>query len=91
MGLKKSAEKAEKAIAGPLSGPRKENSMAAPNYGWLFADDGRDFRAKMIAFIRENFADLLGDRIRLLDEPGGLEMLGALTRDMLKGTATARA
>ncbi|MHC5040031.1 MAG: hypothetical protein ACYTHM_22215 [Planctomycetota bacterium] len=65
--------------------------MKTPDYTWLFKDDGRDFATKMKDFIRENFADLLGEDIALLDHPGGLEVLRARTRAWLLGFRDAPA
>ena len=39
-----------------------------------FSDDDRA-RETMEQYIRENFSDLLGDRIELLEAPNGLELL----------------
>lgn len=39
-----------------------------------------DHTAMMKAYIRENFAALLGDHVGLLDEPNGLDRLAALIR-----------
>jgi hypothetical protein len=41
----------------------------------MFAEDGVPFRAKMIAYIRQEFADLLGPRLGLLRHDEGLEIL----------------
>jgi len=57
--------------------------MKAPDYAWLFAEDGMDFKGKMIEFIRKNFSDLLGDDAKLLDAPGGLDILRTLTQKRL--------
>lgn len=37
--------------------------------------EGSDVRAEMIRYIRAHFADLLGEDVRLLDLPNGLEIL----------------
>ncbi len=37
--------------------------------------DGRTIRDKMIHFIKKYYADTLGDDLRLLDEPNGLDKL----------------
>lgn len=42
----------------------------------VYAEDGRPLRLKYIEYIKENFADLLGADLMLLDQPGGLEQLG---------------
>lgn len=39
-----------------------------------------DTRATMVAFIRENFSDMLGAHAALLDEPGGLDLLAKMVR-----------
>ena len=44
----------------------------------LYAND--DTRATMVAFIRENFSDLLGAHAALLDQPGGLDLLADMVR-----------
>lgn len=36
-------------------------------------------RETMTAFIRENFSDLLGPRINLIDQPNGIELIAAET------------
>lgn len=41
----------------------------------LFADDGVPFQAKMIQYIRREFADVLGPETALLKMPGGLDQL----------------
>ena len=46
----------------------------------LFAADGIAFRTKMIAYIKREFADLLGPRIGLLQSEEGLEILAGLNR-----------
>ena len=65
--------------------------MSTPSHEWLFRDDGRDFRTKMIEFIRKNFADLLGDDVRLLYAPGGLEILRKRTQEWLGDVKNAHA
>jgi hypothetical protein len=46
----------------------------------MFAEDGVPFRAKMIDYIRREFADLLGPRIGLLEAKNGLDLLADLDR-----------
>ena len=42
-----------------------------------FLGSGSDFTRQMIEYIRKHFSDLLGEDVKLLDQPGGLEMIGA--------------
>ncbi len=37
-------------------------------------------RAIMVAFIRDNFSDVLGPHAALLDQPGGLDILAEMVR-----------
>ncbi len=37
--------------------------------------DGGDVREKMINFIRRHFSDILGEDVKYLDTPGGLDIL----------------
>jgi hypothetical protein len=39
-----------------------------------------EFKTRMVAFIKERFAGLLGPHIALLDEPGGLDQLSEMLR-----------
>lgn len=48
-----------------------------------FSSDERA-RETMIEYIRENFSDVLGDRINLLDAPNGLELLHQEVRQMVR-------
>ena len=41
-------------------------------------------RASMEEYIRENFSELLGDKINLLDAPNGLELLAQEARELLR-------
>jgi hypothetical protein len=41
-------------------------------------------RKSMTAYIRENFAGLLGDKIKLLDAPNGIELLHQEVRNMIR-------
>ncbi len=45
----------------------------------------------MIAYIRRNFADILGPHVKLLDQPGGLDALAELVRSGKIGTRSRRA
>lgn len=38
----------------------------------------------MKQYIRENFSDVLGDKINLLDAPNGLDLLAQEARDLLR-------
>ena len=40
-------------------------------------EQGGDFRAGMLDYIRRHFAGLLGEDIQLLDQPGGLDAIRA--------------
>jgi anthranilate synthase component 1 len=54
--------------------------IPTPEFDPLFAEDGISFRAKMIEYIKREFADLLGPRIGLLQSAEGLETLARLCR-----------
>ena len=41
----------------------------------MFADDGIPFRTKMLAYVEQEFSDLLGNRRRLLSSDSGLDWL----------------
>lgn len=45
--------------------------------------DAADSREKMTAYIRQNFAHILGDDVKLLNLPNGLEILQAKVRTQL--------
>lgn len=42
----------------------------------LYSGEG-DFRDRMIQYIRENFSELLGNDVELLDRPDGLDLIQA--------------
>lgn len=44
-------------------------------------DSDADAREKMTAYIEEHFSELLGDEIKLLNLPNGLDILSARIRD----------
>ena len=52
--------------------------IPTPEFDPLFAEDGISFRTKMIEYIKREFADLLGPRIRLLQSDEGLETLAGM-------------
>ena len=54
--------------------------IPTPEFDPMYANDGISFRAKMIEYIRREFADVLGPRIGLLDREDGLEILGDMYR-----------
>ena len=41
----------------------------------MFADDGIPFRTKMLAYVEQEFSDILGNRRRLLSSDSGLDWL----------------
>jgi hypothetical protein len=49
--------------------------LPTPEFDPLFADDGMPFRTKMLDYIEQEFADILGDHRRLLHSPSGLDWL----------------
>lgn len=49
--------------------------LPTPEFDPLFADDGIPFRTKMLGYIEQEFADILGDRQRLLHSNSGLDWL----------------
>ena len=49
--------------------------LPTPDFDPLFAADGVPFRTKMLAYIEQEFSDILGDRRRLLRSESGLEWL----------------
>jgi hypothetical protein len=58
----------------------------------MFADNGIPFRTKMLAYIAQEFADLLGDGRRLLRNEGGLDQLSleiASARSQVRPQAAA--
>ena len=52
--------------------------IPTPEFDPLFAHDGIPFKQKMCAYIRREFADLLGSNVTLLDNSGGLDQLSRL-------------
>ncbi len=46
-------------------------------------ESDEDARIKMTAYILENFSDLLGDEIKLLNLPNGLDILSSRIQDRL--------
>ncbi len=60
--------------------------MKALPHAWLFEEDGKDFRGKMIDFIRRNFGELLGEDVEMLDRPGGFDLLREKVRRMMMET-----
>ena len=53
--------------------------LPTPDFDPLFAADGVPFRAKMLAYIEQEFSDILGDRRRLLRSESGLKWLAQQT------------
>lgn len=49
--------------------------LPTPEFDPMFADDGVPFRTKMLAYIEQEFANILGDRRRLLYGQSGLDWL----------------
>ena len=49
--------------------------LPTPEFDPMFADDGIPFRSKMLDYIEQEFADILGDRRRLLHSQSGLDWL----------------
>ncbi len=57
--------------------------LPTPDFDPLFAADDVPFRAKMLAYIEQEFSDILGDRRRLLRSESGLEWLAQqITREL---------
>jgi hypothetical protein len=52
--------------------------IPTPDFDPLFAEDGRPFREKMVAYIEREFADVLGSHTGLLHSDQGLETLSRL-------------
>ena len=52
--------------------------IPTPEYDPMFADDGVPFRTKMIEYIKQEFSDLLGPRVGLLQTDDGLDRLSVL-------------
>ncbi len=49
--------------------------LPTPEYDPLFAADGIPFRQKLLAYIEQEFTDILGDRRRLLHSESGIDWL----------------
>ena len=49
--------------------------LPTPEFDPMFAADGVPFRTKMLGYIDQEFADILGDRRRLLNSNTGLDWL----------------
>jgi hypothetical protein len=41
----------------------------------LYSENGVPFRLKYIQYLKDNFGDVLGSDVLLLDQPGGLEIV----------------
>ena len=65
--------------------------LPTPEFDPLFADDGIPFRTKMLGYIEQEFADILGDRRRLLTSHSGLERLAELISSQLSRDAAREA
>ena len=65
--------------------------IPTPDFDPLFADDGIPFRTKMLGYIEQEFADILGDRRRLLSSDSGLERLAELISNQLSREAAREA
>jgi hypothetical protein len=52
--------------------------IPTPEFDPLFAHDGIPFQQKMCAYIRREFADLLGSDVTLPDNAGGPDQLSRL-------------
>ena len=57
--------------------------LPTPEFDPLFADDGIPFRTKMLGYIEQEFADILGERRRLLNSQSGLDWLAQQVRGEL--------
>ncbi len=42
---------------------------------YMECDEVREFRLRMISYIKQEFGSMLGQDIELLDKPGGLQIL----------------
>ena len=42
---------------------------------YMDCEEVREFRQRMIAYIRQEFGNMLGQDVELLDKPGGLQTL----------------
>ncbi len=65
--------------------------IPTPEFDPLFADDGIPFRTKMLDYIEQEFADILGDQRRLLSSDSGLQRLAELISGQLSRDATREA
>ena len=60
--------------------------LPTPEFDPLFADDGTPFRTKMLGYIEQEFADILGQRRRLLNSDSGLDWLSQqITGELFTG------
>ena len=57
--------------------------MVLPNTPLYQAKSDAEFRIRMIQHIKKTYKDLLGDDIRLLDLPNGLDILQAKVQQRL--------
>jgi hypothetical protein len=67
-----------------IAGPVEEGEMHVPFTQLLGRNGDKDFQARMVEYIREHFADLLGQDMGLLDVPGGLEILSKKLQSNLR-------
>ncbi len=49
--------------------------MIFPDDDSSFLEAEKDLKSQMILYIRKNFTDILGDDVKLLDEPNGLALI----------------
>ena len=49
--------------------------MPDGDYDKLFEDNATDFKDRIIAYIKDNFADALGDDMEILNLPDGLDII----------------
>jgi hypothetical protein len=74
----------------PMSIGEWRKDMRVPYTQLICSRLGEDFESRMIAYIREHFSDLLGDRASLLDSPDGLNKLASfLNGKRLQAVSTA--
>jgi hypothetical protein len=65
--------------------------IPTPDFDPLFADDGVAFRTKMLAYIRREFADLLGPRLALLESEEGVAIPSAPNNSEIPGSTARKA
>ena len=65
--------------------------LPTPEFDPLFADDGISFRTKMLDYIEQEFADILGDRRRLLQSQCGLDWLATQISNELSNSRSNEA